>query len=187
LSTSRKVLRTPFHDHKKITTPQPRSSLQTNIHITGLLFCIASILWLPNVTNPLHNGVGGHFQFLTIIALTLTTLTFSVGLFGDILPSKHLFTFKSALSICTTPLEVLICTGYWLIYALDKDKVNPPTYGITLIPNLGFHAVPAVMLILDMLAGPTWMINTRAIIILDAAFFFLYWMWLEYCYSHNKW
>jgi hypothetical protein len=161
--------------------------LKSSIHLVGLLFCIASILWLPNITNPLHNGVGGSFQFLTIIALFMTTLTFFVSILGDLYPSKQLFALKYALSVCATPLEVLIGIGYWSIYAIDKTKVVPPGHGIALLPNLGLHAVPAIMLTLDMLAGPVWPIKASTVHVLDTMFFLLYWAWLEYCYSFNKW
>jgi hypothetical protein len=166
---------------------QLRPVLTSSIHLVGFSFCIASILWLPNITNPLHKGVGGSCQFLTIIALLMATLTFFVGLLGDIYSNRQLSAFRYALSVCATPLEVLIGIGYWGIYAIDKTKVTPPGHGIALLPNLGLHAVPAVMLTLDMLTGPAWPIKTSTVVFLDTAFFLLYWAWLEYCFSYNKW
>lgn len=169
------------------TKLQPNSGIGATIHIVGLGFCVASYAQLSNITNPLHNGVGGSHQFLTIIGLTLTTITFVVGLFWDILPNKYLFALKHGLSVIATPLEVLIGTLYWSLHTIDQRLVVPPGHALPLIQNLGLHAAPGVMLSLDMLAGNPWSIRAFEALMLDSVFFLSYWAWLEYCFFFNGW
>jgi len=102
-------------------TSSPRS-VSAIIHVTGLLFFAESFSWLPNITNPLHNGFGGSYQFLTFIALTISTITFGVSLFlAGVSLCKQLFTLKNILSICATPLEVLVSILYWSLRAVDES------------------------------------------------------------------
>lgn len=60
-----------------------------------------------------NEAYGWHFQYLTIIGLTLSTLAFAAGLLADLILSPCLFLFKNLLSICCAPLEVLISVLYW--------------------------------------------------------------------------
>lgn len=60
-----------------------------------------------------NQSYGWHFQYLTIVGLSLTTITFIVGLFADLTLSRHLFTFKNALSVTSAPMEILITLLYW--------------------------------------------------------------------------
>ncbi|KAJ9132097.1 UPF0641 membrane protein [Pleurostoma richardsiae] len=162
--------------------------MSTIFHVVGLLFFAASLSWLPNITNPLHNGFGGSYQFLTIIALTISTITFGLGLLADVSRSKQLFILKNTLSVCATPLEVLISVAYWGLGAVDKRLFVPPGYELPFIPDLGFHAVPAVMLTLDlMLLSPPWSIKTYSAMALSLVLAFLYLGWVEYCFSLNGW
>jgi len=165
----------------------PRS-ISAIIHAAGILSFAASFSWLPNITNPLHSGFGGHYQFLTFIALTISTITFVVGLLADISLSKQLFALKNILSVCATPLEVLVTILYWSIRAVDKRFVMPPGHELPFIPDFGFHAMPAVMLVLDlMLLSPPWSIKAYSAMGLDSVLTFLYWGWVEYCFSINGW
>lgn len=59
------------------------------------------------------DAYGWHFQFLTIIGLSLATVTFAVGLLADLTLSRRLFLFKNLLTVCSAPLEVLISILYW--------------------------------------------------------------------------
>lgn len=66
------------------------------------------------MTNEVRNeAYGWHFQYLTVIGLTLSTLTFIVALLADITLSRRLFLVKNLLSVCSAPMEVLISVLYW--------------------------------------------------------------------------
>jgi hypothetical protein len=165
----------------------PRS-VSTIIHVAGLILFAASFSWLPNITNPIHNGFGGHYQFLTFIALSISAITFAVGLLADAFHSEQLFALKSILSVCATPLEVLVSILYWPLRAFDKSLVMPPGHELPFIPDFGFHAVPAILLTLDfMLLSPPWPIKAYNAMTLDSVLVFLYWGWIEYCFSVNRW
>jgi len=168
-----------------VSSPRSASAI---IHVAGLLFFAASFSWLPNITNPLHNGFGGSYQFLTIIALTISTITFGVGLLADVSLSERLSALKSMLSVCATPLEVLVSILYWSIRAVDKRFVVPPGHELPIIPDIGLHAMPAIMLTLDLiLLNPPWSIKAYGAMKLDLVLVFLYWGWIEYCFSLNGW
>lgn len=163
-------------------------SVSAVIHVAGLLLFAAAFSWLPNITNPLHNGFGGSYQFLTIIALTISTITFGVGLLADISLNEQLFALKNILSVCATPLEVLVSVLYWSLRAVDKRFVVPPGHELPFIPDYGFHAMPAIMLTLDlMLLSPPWSIKAYSAMTLGSVLAFLYWNWIEYCFSLNGW
>ncbi|MCJ1371766.1 hypothetical protein MMC20_002985 [Loxospora ochrophaea] len=54
--------------------------------------------------------------------------------------------------------------------------------------DLGFHAIPATMLTLDLLfLSPPWTITAIPSFILSGVLAFSYWLWIEHCYSHNGW
>jgi hypothetical protein len=60
-----------------------------------------------------NEAYGWHFQYLTVIGLALSTLTFTVALLADLTLSARLFLVKNLLSICSAPMEVLITVLYW--------------------------------------------------------------------------
>lgn len=60
-----------------------------------------------------NEAYGWHFQYLTVIGLSLATLTFVVGLLADLTLSARLFLLKNILSLCSAPMEVLISILYW--------------------------------------------------------------------------
>ncbi|KAF3387204.1 hypothetical protein F1880_001361 [Penicillium rolfsii] len=60
-----------------------------------------------------NEAYGWHFQYLTVIGLTLSTLTFIVALLADVTLSRRLFLIKNLMSVCCAPMEVLISVLYW--------------------------------------------------------------------------
>lgn len=73
-----------------------------------------------------NESYGWHFQYLTIIGLSLALLTFFAASLADISSSSALFRLKNALSVASAPLEVLISLLYWGIRAIDTSLVLPP-------------------------------------------------------------
>ncbi len=136
----------------------------------------------------MSEAFGGHYQFLTIIGLTLALCTFVVGLLADVTLSPRLFYAKNLLSVCSTPLEVLISILYWGLCAIDKGLVMPPEFQLAFLPDFGFHAAPGLFLTLDLLLfSPPWAIHGYSAIALSQTLAFLYWFWVEYCFSRNGW
>jgi hypothetical protein len=79
-------------------------------------------------TNPIiysNDSYGWHFQYLTIIGLALSTLTFAFGLLADITLSRRLFAVKNALSVASAPIECLITILYWGLRAVSSLNLPP--------------------------------------------------------------
>lgn len=158
------------------------------IHIAGLASFSASFKWLSQWANPIAESYGGHFQFLTNIGLILATLTFAAGLASDLTLSNQLFGIKNALSVCAAPLEVLVSMLYWGIRSIDKSLIIPPDFELPWMPDVGFHLMPAIMLSLDLiLLSPPWTVTAYAAMAISMTMAFLYWGWVEFCFSKNGW
>lgn len=84
--------------------------------------CIVQANTAPSLSdnpNEINTSYGWHFQYLTIIGLTLATTTFAIALFADIFNSRRLFQAKNALTVCSAPLEVLVSALYWSLSAVS--------------------------------------------------------------------
>lgn len=171
-----------------MATKSSRRFIPHLIHLTGLTFFTSSLLYIPHMTDPLHFGFGSSYQFLTIISLTLSFLTLLIALLADLSLSPSLSKIKTLLSICVTPLEVLVTMFYWGLRAVNKDLVTPKGHELRFLVDLVFHAMPALMLVFDFLmCGPGWEIRPQDAMALDLVLTFCYWGWVEICASRNGW
>ncbi|KAI2793387.1 hypothetical protein POX_b03442 [Penicillium oxalicum] len=138
--------------------------------------------------NRANEAYGWHFQYLTVIGLTLSTITFLVGLLADITLSRRLFLTKNLLSVCSAPMEVLISVLYWGLRLIDERLVVPDWAVIPLHADLGFHAVPSIVMLVDLLFfSPPWTISVTPSLGLSSTIAFGYWVWIERCYLYNGW
>ncbi|MCJ1310204.1 hypothetical protein MMC25_003866 [Agyrium rufum] len=129
---------------------------------------------------------GWHFQYLTIIGLTLASLTFLCGSLADITLSRPIFRTKNILSICSAPLAVLISSLYWGIKSIDASLVVPEWAILDPLVDIGFHAIPALALTLDLLFfSPPWTIDLSAAFLLSSFLAGTYWFWVELCFTKN--
>lgn len=88
--------------------------------------------------------------------------------------------------MCTTPLEVLISVLYWGLRIIDKSLVIPDWAQLPLTADLGFHAIPSIVLVADLLLlSPPWAISGPQAMGLSTTLAFGYWFWIEQCFSHN--
>lgn len=88
--------------------------------------------------------------------------------------------------MCTTPLEVLISVLYWSIRTYDKSLVIPDWAQLPLPADISFHAIPSIVLTLDLLLlSPPWTISAPQAMGLSTALAFSYWFWVEQCFKHN--
>ncbi len=86
----------------------------------------------------------------------------------------------------SAPLEVLISTLYWSLRLIDPALVVQPELDLPLLPDLGFHAVPSLLLVIDLLfLSPPWTITALPAIGVSGVIAFAYWFWIEVCYAHN--
>lgn len=172
------------HPLQRLSSPSRQLSLL--FHIAGIASFAASFRFLNNWETPISKQFGGHYQFLTILGLTLAQCTFVVGLLADVTLSTQLFYVKNLLSVCSAPLEVLITILYWGLCAIDKGLVVPDDARLDFLPDFGFHAAPGIFLTLDLLLfSPPWTVNGYSAMALSQTLAFLYWFWVEYCFSRN--
>lgn len=172
--------------HRLQRLSSPSRSVSALIHLVGILSFSASFRYLTLYPTPISQNYGGSFQFLTIIGLASALTTFSVGLLADLTLNPTLFRIKNRLSVCSAPLEVLVSILYWGLIAIDPTLVVPPEFALPFLPDFGFHAMPAIMLAIDLLLlSPPWTIRAYPAMALSMTIAFLYWAWVEYCYGKN--
>jgi hypothetical protein len=134
----------------------------------------------------INDSYGWHFQYLTIIGLSIAYATFIFGLLADITLSPKLFLIKNSLSLCSAPLEVVISVLYWGISAIDKELLVPPEIHVSPWADVGFHAMPSILLTIDLLfLSPPWTIRALPIMGLSLVLAVSYWAWVEQCYRYN--
>ena len=113
-------------------------------------------------------------------------MTFLSAILADFTSSPALFRIKNVLSMCTTPLEVLISVLYWSLRTYDKSLVIPEWAQLPLSADISFHAMPSIVLTLDLLLlSPPWSISAAGSMALSTVLAFTYWFWIELCFSHN--
>ncbi|KAL4779570.1 hypothetical protein BJX76DRAFT_351712 [Aspergillus varians] len=136
--------------------PSPSSGISALVHVC----CVST-------SCPVFQTYGWHFQYLTVIGLSLATITFAAGLLADITLSPRLFLLKNLLSICSAPMEVLISILYW---------------------NISFHAIPSIVLLIDILfLSPPWTVSIGPALGLSSTIAVGYWFWVERCFQLNGW
>jgi len=166
----------------------PSRGTSALVHSLGLVSFTLSFKYLVDFPNPVNASYGWHLQYLTIIGLSLATVTFLVALLADITLSPRLFLAKNGLSVASAPLEVLISILYWGIRSIDRKLVMPDWVRLDPRADIGFHAMPAIMLVLDLLfLSPPWTITALPSIGVSGMLAFAYWFWIEQCYQHNGW
>jgi hypothetical protein len=104
-----------------------------------------------------------------------------------------MFTIKNYISLVAAPIEIVISILYWGLRAIDTGLVVPPDLPLPpLIYDLTFHCFPALLTTIDtLLLSPPWPsspMNPNApliTLVLSTSIAFLYWFWIEICYSRN--
>ncbi|TKX25232.1 hypothetical protein C1H76_2465 [Elsinoe australis] len=173
------------HPLQRLDSPSQGASAL--LHVAGLASNAFSYHWLVTHPNKINESYGWHFQYLTIIGLSLTTLTFMTGLLADLTSSRPLFTVKNSLSIASAPMEVLISLLYWGLRSIDPHLVIPPDLPqLPLLADMSFHLAPAVLLVVDLLYfSPPYSISALPSFGLSALIALAYYYWVELCYSKN--
>ncbi|PLN75248.1 acetyl-CoA synthetase-like protein [Aspergillus taichungensis] len=166
----------------------PSWGVSAVIHILGLASFVWSFKFMHENPNQANEAYGWHFQYLTVIGLSLATLTFAAGLLADLTLSPRIFLLKNLLSLCSTPLEVLIGFLYWGLRLIDERLVIPEWAYIPMNADLSFHAVPAIVLLIDLLfLSPPWTVSIFPALGISSSIAVGYWFWVEHCHAHNGW
>ena len=132
------------------------------LHFLQLSAHLASFRYLSTNPTPINDSYGWHFQYLTIFGLALSALTALLGSLSDLLspfqqnsassiPRILSSWQKSLLFGVAAPLEILVSCLYWSLRIIDKDLVVPEWAQLPLIPDLSFHMLPTLCLVIDAL------------------------------------
>ncbi|KAF5025292.1 hypothetical protein F66182_2625 [Fusarium sp. NRRL 66182] len=174
------------HPLQRLTSPSRSASLL--LHLTGITSFSYSFYFLTIWDTPFAVAYGWHFQFLTIIGLTASLVAFVLGALADLSLNYSLFQAKNAVAVLATPLEFVISILYWGLRFIDPKLLMPDGFRLDIMPDIGFHLAPAVLLTLDLvLLSPPWTIPTYAVMAISTVVAFAYWYWVELCFSHNGW
>ncbi|BCS18896.1 putative integral membrane protein [Aspergillus puulaauensis] len=168
--------------------PSPSRGFSALVHASGLASFIWSFKYMHDNPNFANEAYGWHFQYLTVIGLSLATITFTFGLLADITLSPRLFLLKNLLSICSAPMEVLISILYWSLRLIDERLVIPDWAVIPMRADISFHAIPSIVFLIDLLfLSPPWTITIGPALGLSSTIAVSYWFWVERCSQLNGW
>ncbi|KAL4952178.1 FAR-17a/AIG1-like protein [Aspergillus filifer] len=168
--------------------PSPSRGMSALVHASGLASFIWSFKYMNDNPNHANEAYGWHFQYLTVIGLSLATITFATGLLADLTMSPRLFLLKNLLSVCSAPMEVLISVLYWSLRLIDQRLVVPEWAVIPMHADISFHAIPSIVLLVDILFfSPPWTITIGPALALSSGIAVGYWLWVERCVALNGW
>ncbi|KAH7132497.1 FAR-17a/AIG1-like protein [Dendryphion nanum] len=171
----------------------PSKGFSGAFHAVGLVSFYTCFKFLIANPNTITSAYGWHFQYLTIIGLAISTLSFASGLLADVTSSRQLFALKNYLALVAAPIEILISILYWSLRTISPSLVVPSDLPMLPLWNdLNFHLFPAILLSVDaLLLSPPWPtspVNPNAPLITltsSTGLAFAYWFWIEWCYSYN--
>ncbi|CAG7989668.1 unnamed protein product [Penicillium salamii] len=188
-----------IHRHPLQRLPSPSRGISALVHLVGLSSFFWAFKYMHENPNQANQAYGWHFQYLTVIGLTLSTLTFFVGLLADITLSRRLFLVKNILSICSAPLEVLISVlsmsdwsspnGWSFRFMPVRSNIRAFShYDANFVLDLSFHATPSIVMLIDLLfLSPPWTITVLPALMVSGTIAFGYWFWIEQCFAVNGW
>ncbi|GAN10774.1 integral membrane protein [Mucor ambiguus] len=130
-------------------------------------------------------GYGGHFQFLTVVGLLVTTLSFTVRIIN--LLTGTLGPVYEALTAIATPVEGLISALYWPIVLYDKKMLVPDDtiFDLPLALDISLHLIPTIVCWADFMIFNTKFKRSPIHILAIYAFTMAYFVWVNVCYEHN--
>ncbi|EMT67563.1 FAR-17a/AIG1-like protein [Fusarium oxysporum II5] len=173
-----------------ITSNSPIQANPTKIflHGLGILSFSYSFYLLTTWDSAYSDSFGWYFQLLTVVGLTLSLITSTFGLIADLMRHDGFSRTKDTISLLATPLEVMIAVLYWSIKFHDPSLLMPADLVINPWADLGYHLVPAVLLVPDLLLySPRATITTRSMMFTSTILAVVYWCWIELCYYQNGW
>ncbi|KAF2842794.1 hypothetical protein M501DRAFT_945523, partial [Patellaria atrata CBS 101060] len=124
-SNSSPAAQTLLRRHPLQRFESPSRGPSALLHLTGLISFASSFKYLADHPNTITASYGWHFQYLTIVGLSLASTTFLLGLLADLTLSHRVFLLKNALSVTSAPLETLISLLYWGLRSIDTKLVLP--------------------------------------------------------------
>ncbi|KAI9279430.1 FAR-17a/AIG1-like protein [Umbelopsis sp. AD052] len=159
---------------------------RTSLHLLGSVSNLWALYNVGRIVNPYANGFGGHYQYLTILGLTVATISFLLCLIRDFIPG-FLNKVHSVIGSIAVPLEGLISALYWGMIFLDPKLLIPADAPkIPVFVDCCLHLFPALFLWIDFLFFNVEFKRSSSHVVNIYLFTIAYYVWTSYCYSKNK-
>ncbi|CAO3614466.1 unnamed protein product [Cunninghamella blakesleeana] len=158
------------------------------LNTTGL---VSNLLTLYAVHVVFYNpyaaeAFGGHFQYLTIIGLSIATIAFAVNIIRVFSPTALELTYDIVYHIAT-PLEAIISVLYWtMVLCIGPELLIPKDIEpIPLIFDLGLHLFSTIILWVDLFFFKPHFQRSWKHFVYIYGFVFFYYGWSYYCKTKN--
>ena len=172
--------------------PSLSTMLLHTIALTSHFHTLYSLFTYPM---PIDITFAWHFQYLTTLGLSVSTLVFlfaaSVDLWSFVAAEedgnlRRLRSAKGALSCVAAPGEILITSLYFGLQAISTDLVVPQWARLPLLLDLNLHLTPTLFQLVDFIYfSPRWTISGWQALGLGVTLAGLYWVWTEKCREMN--
>lgn len=131
---------------------------------------------------------GGHYQFLTNIALSISYVYFIVNATYHVFHAQWLETPKQYLSALCLSLNAVVSCVYWgLKLTLTHLIISDGEARIPLYLDVLIHIFPLVFVAVDyLLFMDRWIISYREAYSIIASCATLYWFWLAYVMGEDQ-
>ncbi|GAA5892987.1 hypothetical protein JCM6882_006910 [Rhodosporidiobolus microsporus] len=169
---------------------QPRTPLSIAWHLLAFASLSWSFKWLYQpgpMTEFMDKSYGGRWQYLTILSLAASHLTFLFSLLYDLYPLGLFARAKLSLAVLAVPVEGLVGLLYWSITLYDPTLLNPndAEFQLPFWVDVSIHGLPALYLWLDfLLFSPPFPKRVRPNLLACTATA-AYCLWMERCASKN--
>lgn len=169
------------------------------------LLCVSALtypfVYIATHPNKINAAYGWHFQYLTIVTLSLTYGVFVLAVLLDVLPTSPRTAFgrtltggvratKRAMLLVAAPAECLVSLIYWPIHFVDPTLLAPAEL-VAVFPlsaDLSMHALPTLLLLVEVFAlSEALDASPRTGAIIYGAFGAAYYAWVTHCASKNGW
>ena len=172
-----------------------------SFHLAAVSALTYPFVWIVKHPNKMNAAYGWHFQYLTILTLTLAYATFVLAVVLDILPTNPKTSLGKAVVfavratkriflIISAPAECLVSLIYWPLHFIDPTLLAPPELvaAFPLTADLSMHALPTILLLVEVFAFSGAFDASAA----TGASIYLgygtgYYAWMTHCAGKNGW
>ncbi|ORY79927.1 FAR-17a/AIG1-like protein, partial [Protomyces lactucae-debilis] len=138
--------------------------------------------------NEISSAYGWHFQFLTILTLTIAYIQFMLACLHDLTGNETILELKQILLLIAGPVELLISVLWWGLKLVDPTLLIPEELlkVFPLSADLSMHANPAILLLIEIFfVSDALEHSTTTAAAIYAAYGTGYLVWLEHCAKMN--
>lgn len=153
----------------------------TVISASFVISAVTAFAELHELVLPDFLAQAGHYQFLTNIALCLSTLYFAVNFLYHYTTWPVIGRVKVYLSAVCLPLNFVVSIVYWGLRLLVPALIMTEKETIPLLLDIKIHVLPLLATATDYFAYmDRWDLSYATGYLFVSIFSGLYWFWLEY-------